>query len=378
MGTITITELEHESSAMLLARESTQALIDALWERGYQCVGPRVRDHAVVYEELHEAADLPWGMEAEQQAGRYRVHKTGTYKAFAWAAPAQSIKPWLFAPREVLWRVERSPGGGMYFEQSVPDARPLAVLGARACDLAALDLQDRHFLVEGRTDAAYAARRLNLFVVAANCTDAADTCFCASTEDGPQALQGYDIAFTEVEQGFLLHAASGPGRELLQLLPLSPVNEEILEKARAAIQAAAEQQRTMPSAPDLLALREHLGHARWDEVGARCLSCGNCTSVCPSCFCHRNFDSSELDDASARHGREWDSCFNEGHSYIHGLTVRASIAQRYRQWLTHKLANWQTQYGRSGCVGCGRCITWCPAAIDIVEEARAVLGVGDE
>ena len=363
---------------MLLARENLQSLIDALWDRGYRCIGPRVRDHAVVYDELREAADLPWGVTVEQQAGRYRLtgSETGTGsgsgKAFAWAAPAQSIKPWLFTPRETLWRMAHDAQGDLNFEAARLAPKPLAILGARACDLAAVALQDRHFLIDDRRDDAYAARRAGLFIIAANCTESAATCFCASTGDGPEARLGFDMALTEVAQGFLLYAASESAHDLCRELPLSPAPDDASMQAREALQSAARQQRAMPAPEQLMKLRERPAHERWQAVGERCLSCGNCSLVCPSCFCHRHFELSELDGDTATHGREWDSCFSEAHSYIHGLTVRASIAQRYRQWLTHKLANWQTQYGRSGCVGCGRCITWCPVGIDLIEEARAI------
>ena len=76
--------------------------------------------------------------------------------------------------------------------------------------------------------------------------------------------------------------------------------------------------------------------------------------------------------ARAERWRKWDSCFTLDFSYIHGGSVRTSAAARYRQWLSHKLATWIDQFGSSGCVGCGRCITWCPVGIDITEEVAAI------
>jgi formate hydrogenlyase subunit 6/NADH:ubiquinone oxidoreductase subunit I len=113
-------------------------------------------------------------------------------------------------------------------------------------------------------------------------------------------------------------------------------------------------------------------HPRWDEVATRCLSCANCTMVCPTCFCTTVEDVTDLTGEHAERWRKWDSCFTMDFSYIHGGSVRPSVKARYRQWLTHKLASWIDQFGVSGCVGCGRCITWCPAGIDITEEVRAI------
>jgi len=113
---------------------------------------------------------------------------------------------------------------------------------------------------------------------------------------------------------------------------------------------------------------KELDNDAWHDIAARCLSCGNCTLVCPTCFCHSENDVAELDGKTSSHYRDWDSCFSQGHSYIHGITIRSETSQRYRQWLTHKFASWHDQYGRSGCVGCGRCITWCPVGIDVTES----------
>jgi Fe-S-cluster-containing hydrogenase component 2 len=119
-------------------------------------------------------------------------------------------------------------------------------------------------------------------------------------------------------------------------------------------------------------LYRNLEHPRWDEVAARCLSCANCTMVCPTCFCTTVEDTSDLAGRETTHQRRWDSCFTTDFSYISGGSIRQSGKARYRQWMTHKLASWIDQFGTSGCVGCGRCITWCPVSIDITEEASVI------
>jgi ferredoxin len=259
----------------------------------------------------------------------------------------------------------------------MPAAEMLAVIGVRACDLAALRLQDRHFLQGRFADPYYAARRKNIFLVAVHCTHPADTCFCASTGDGPRATQDFDIALSELDDGYLVQTGSDKGSAITVKLPLIPATDAQQRIAGQEVQEAARRQtRGLPSRNLRDVLFANLEHPRWENVAERCLSCGNCTAVCPTCFCHSETDETALDDHQSRHVRQWDSCFTQGHSYIHGMTIRADTRTRYRQWLTHKLGSWHDQYGRSGCVGCGRCIAWCPVGIDITEEAREISGGG--
>ncbi len=359
---------------MFLLREEFGRLIDALRDAGYDCVGPQVRDGAVVYERLDDVEQLPRGFTDEQAPGRYRLAHGGHERFFAWANGPHALKPLAFAPREVVWQAQRQEGG-IAFEPVAPAVRPTAVLGVRACDLAALALQDAHFLRDDVTDGHYRARRESLFLVAVNCSHSAATCFCASTGDGPAVRAGYDLKLDELDEGFVVAAGSVRGADLLTQLPLQPAMPEQIGRAAEQTHAvAASQTRTIPAGNLYPALLEKLNSARWDEVASRCLSCGNCTSVCPTCFCHSLHDEASLDGERVEHVRQWDSCFTSGHSELHGIPVRGSTAFRYRQWLTHKLGSWHEQYGRSGCVGCGRCISWCPAGIDLSAEVTALLG----
>ncbi|KPV39785.1 cytochrome C [Thiohalorhabdus denitrificans] len=353
-----------------LPRDRFPALVEALRDAGYRCLGPRVREGAIVMEEVERAADLCFGLRDRQAPGSYRLEE-GTGRHFAWANGPTALKPLTFVPRETLWRARRE-GGGLRFEAPEPEVGPLAVIGARACDLAGLALQDRHFL-EGEPDPFYKARRERLFLVAVNCTHPADTCFCASTGDGPRAEHSFDLVLSELDEGFLVAAGGPAGADILAALPTEEAGEERNRRADAEIEAAAQaQKRSLPSRNlrDFLFGRQE--HPRWEEVAERCLSCGNCTNVCPTCFCHSQETVPDLEGEVSDQVRQWDSCFTSGHSYIHGIVVRATTANRYRQWLTHKLGGWHDQFGRSGCVGCGRCITWCPTGIDLTEEVAAL------
>jgi len=360
------------SEQRFLPRARLQLLLDALRGRGYRCVGPQMRDGAIVYDELESVAQLPVGVQVTTAPGEFRVETGRGERLFAWANGPQGIKPWLFAPRESLWRAERNDSGRVEFVCDMPEFKPTAFIGARACDLAALSLQDQVFM-DVAMDPWYVERRRSLFVVAVNCSHPASTCFCASTGDGPGARDGFDLALDELDDGFVARASSEDGRAVLDEMGLAVADAAQLAGAQQQLQdAAAAQSRSLPGTNLRDRLLAQLEHPRWDEVATRCLACGNCTMVCPSCFCHAEREEPTLGGHGSEHLREWDSCFSGGHSYIHGLTMRPDTRSRYRQWLVHKLGTWHDQFGRSGCTGCGRCISWCPVGIDITEEAHAL------
>jgi len=364
------------ATTAVISADALQGLIDALAARRYRVVGPTVRDGAIVYDTIAGIGDLPAGWTDRQEAGRYRLERRTDGALFGFAVGPQSWKRFLHPPVETLWTARKDDTGVAIAATPKTDEK-FAFIGVRACELHAIAIQNRVFCEGPFPDVAYATRRRNAFVVAVNCGEAGGTCFCASMQTGPKADTGFDLAVTELLDGtaheFLVEVGSDAGNEVLAALPHRPAsNAQLAAGAAAVARTASRMGRSLATDGLKELLQGNPNHPRWDAVAERCLTCGNCTMVCPTCFCTTVEDHSDLTGASAERVRKWDSCFTMDFSFIRGGSVRKTAKARYRQWMTHKLANWIDQFGTSGCVGCGRCITWCPVGIDITEEAAAI------
>jgi sulfhydrogenase subunit beta (sulfur reductase) len=351
-----------------------QRLFDALTQRGYSLVGPTIRQGAIVYDHLTAVTDLPVGWTDEQSGGYYRLKKNGTKRFFDYSVGPQSWRHFLLPSAVRLWHVNcRSKNLQVSPEKCKTDR--YAFIGVRSCEIHAIAIQDEVFLKSRYSDPRYEAQREGIFVVAVNCNSASRNCFCGSMKTGPKVTIGYDLALTEVVRDdshiLVVDVGSENGSSVM-----NSIQHRAATEAESNAADKVSEQVVMHKVLDTDGIKEVLyrnyDNPRWMEVANRCLTCGNCTLVCPTCFCTTVYDATDLSGRRADRWRKWDSCFTVDFSYIHGGSIRPSPMSRYRQWMVHKLGSWIDQFGSSGCVGCGRCITWCPVGIDITEEARVI------
>jgi 2-polyprenylphenol hydroxylase and related flavodoxin oxidoreductases len=360
-----------------MPRGELDRLFAVLNADGRRIVGPTVVDGAIVYDELISSKGLPIGWTADSAPGSYRLRATGRERAFDYNVGVTSWKRFNHPPIVPLSRSRRE-GGRVVVEAAQQDPPRLAFVGVRACELAALAIQDRAMRAGPLGDADHVARGEAALVVAVECATAASTCFCTSMGTGPEVPGGADLVLSELDEGFVVRAGTDAGAAILDRLDLR--SAEPLETDQAAVQVAAVRDAIgdpIPAEGLPARLRAALDHPRWAEVAERCLACANCTLVCPTCFCTSVSVASDLDGVEGTTQRTWDSCFSLGFGRVAGdANFRPKVRDRYRQWLTHKFSTWWDQFGSTGCVGCGRCIAWCPVGIDIREELMAIAPPG--
>lgn len=359
---------------VVVRRKNIQKLLDVLKSEGYRNIGPSLQDGAIVLDDISTADELPVGWKDEQESATYRLQKLHDDALFGYVVGPQSWKKYLFPPKQLVTKATRTRTGWKTVAQET-DEQKLAFIGVRPCEIHALAALDKVFLEGEYADPYYAARRKNTLIIALNCRVVGGTCFCTSMGTGPKATFGFDLALTEVLTNgwnyFVVEIGSDRGEMIMSEVPNYKAREDDIKRVDEISAKAVENMRRKVDTSELKdTLQTQLEHSYWKDIASRCLTCGNCTLVCPTCFCSTVEDYTDLQGNEALRQRRWDSCFTMLYSYIHGGSVRYSSNARYRQWLTHKFASWVDQYGMFGCVGCGRCITWCPAGIDITEEIR--------
>jgi ferredoxin len=371
-----MTDYEPHDRLYYLDRADLQQLFDVLQTRDYVTIGPQIENGVIVYTELACVEDLPIGWTDIQEGGMYRLERRSDDALFGYTVGPQGWKRFFSPPLRMLWQANRSADGFEFADSHKPTPR-YALIGVRACDLHALHQLDAIYTGGAVVDDDYQERRAAAFIVAVNCAQAGNTCFCTSLATGPSVGPGFDLALTEILAAgvhyFVVAVGSEQGASVLAALPHRAATEGEIESAEAVVKAAVQQMgRTLDTVGLKELLYRNVEHPHWDKVAERCLTCGNCTMVCPTCFCFTIEDTTDLTGQSAERWRRTDSCFSTAFSFISSGSIRTSAKARYRQWLTHKLAAWQDQFGSIGCVGCGRCIAWCPVGIDITAEVAAL------
>lgn len=365
-----------ENKALFCTVAQFEQLLDVIKHAGYKLLGPTVCDEVIIYDELQSAKDLPIGWMDEQDPGRYRLKRRNDNAYFGYNLGPHSWKKYLFPPKEKLWSAKKQENNQLVILQEVqPPDEKMAFIGVRACEIQAIFVLDKVFHTKIAVYPQYQRRRENTLIVAVNCTTVANTCFCASMQSGPAVTHGYDLSLTEViderQHHFILMIGSLRGKELCARLQFRPATDDETHLAEAHVERTIEKMiRKVDNAHVHEVLENSWDSKQWDKVAKRCINCANCTMACPTCFCSDTEDVVNIDATHVDRWQSWESCFNLSHSYIHGGSVRHSAQSRYRQWLTHKFGTWWDQFGVSGCVGCGRCITWCPVGIDVTEELK--------
>lgn len=362
------------TEAWLLRSSGLHELISLLAEQYDEVIGPTVVDGVIRLRPISSVHDLPSGVGDQQEANCYRLVASDDGRRFAYGPGPDSLKSIVHPVDAPVWTMRRRDGS-LVVDLAPPSPSRRAVIGARACDLRAVGVLERTQTAGEHPDPSVTERRDELFVVAVDCTDPAPTCFCASAGGSPRATTGFDLALTELDTTaagvvYVVRTGSERGRRLVEQLELEPAPVHVVDAADTAVAgAAAAQLRELPEAA-FLAVHDD-GHPRWQEVGSRCTACTRCTNVCPTCFCTEADDVVHT-DGSADRTRHWVSCFEATYWGAGGPPDGPPIAGRYHQWLRHKLGTWHAQFGESGCVGCGRCITWCPSGIDLTAEIEAL------
>jgi sulfhydrogenase subunit beta (sulfur reductase) len=350
-----------------------EKLLDAIKDSGYKLLGPKVEEETIILDELASARDLPIGWTDEQSPGKYRLKPRGDAAYFGYNLGPHSWKKYLFPPKEKLWTAKRQEDQRLVLWQEVQPQEKLAFIGVRACEMQGILVLDKVFSNTVASSSQYQRRRENLFIVAVNCTTAAGTCFCVSMNAGPTVDTGYDLSLTEVidppTHFFVVASGSCRGEVLLSSLDLRDATPEECLSAKIHVDRTVDMMvRHVDNANVPAMLMDSWDAHRWDKVAERCINCANCTLACPTCFCSDVQEEVSMDGTHAERWQRWESCFNLSHSYIHGGSIRSTASSRYRQWLTHKFGTWWQQFGVSGCIGCGRCIAWCPVGIYVTEE----------
>jgi sulfhydrogenase subunit beta (sulfur reductase) len=267
---------------------------------------------------------------------------------------------------------------GRFVVKTLEEVPPQLLVGVHSCDLHGILALDKAFLEGPVVDRNYRLWRKNTLVVGYHCTRIYPQCFCASMGTGPffEPQKGCDFLLTDLGDGYIMESFGERADRIPsphQVKPASPANLKRKDNLRRELLGRFKKELDTTHLVDTLLNNQD--HAVWKRTAEeRCLGCANCTMVCPTCFCYGVKDRSVgLDPHRWERTRQKDSCQDLHFAEVHGANFRSTRMARLRQFVTHKLATWREQFGSFGCVGCGRCMTWCPTHIDLTEMAKEIM-----
>ena len=312
----------------------------------------------------------------EKNAVVFRAYKPGVAMELSRQAH-QPPKAAVFPASEPLLRFEyvKNPEDLGQVAVNITEtvsSEPTVVFGGRPCDARGFHTFDRVYDNDTVRDPYYAARRADTLFITQSCEAPENTCFCNWTGSCPSDARGSDVMITPVTGGYLVEEASERGKELMASKALGKASKKLSDEAQAARMACIEAQGQGFDPKDAPArLLEKFGdNAFWEEMSAKCISCGACTYLCPTCYCFNVTD--ERSGMKGERIRSWDNCMSHQFTLeASGHNPRSTKAQRLKNRIGHKFSYYpKIHAGAIACVGCGRCIRLCPVGVDIREIVR--------
>lgn len=356
---------------VLIEKNQLNEIFEIL-KREYKIVAPVLKDNVIQLSYVENIEELPFGYEEIEEKNFYRVEKSDENYLFTYVRPSIPYKRYLNPPEFTFLKVYKE-NGKLRFEE-YKRIEKLAFFDIRSCDLKGISILDDVFLYKNDfPDSFYKEIRENLFIVAVSCIKPSNVCFCASIGISPKPKENFDILITELEDKLLIETKTEKGKDVVKKLKYKMATEEEIKKAEEIEKICIDKmKRKMDINGFSEILYKNIESSIWEEIGKRCLACTSCTQLCPTCFCFDIIERNDIEKGISERVRIYDSCFNPSFATVHKFNIRESIASRYRQWYMHKFAYWKDQFNQIGCVGCGRCITWCPAYIDVTEEEKII------
>lgn len=307
----------------------------------------------------------------------FREVKTADELCLDYISTILPPKKFFHSPRETLFLFTKEDG---FTFQEAKIEEKIILFGIHPCDVNAILRLDKIFS-EDFEDPYYLGRRKNTIIVALNCIEPRENCFCSSMGTGPYLEKGYDILLTDIGEKYLVEIGSDVGKSILNGLKLKEARENDFTEKNRRLKIAKGKIKKFVDATNLAEIaRANMNNKIWADLAEKgiersfpCLSCGLCSLVCPTCYCYEVYDLIDISLKKGERRRELDSCQLLEYGEVAGGNFRKDRKNRIRHWMMCKFGAAAGGIS-SSCVGCGRCIKACPAGIDITKIVRKIRG----